>query len=295
MTKLKPFSHLPGTFCIIPKTSFQVQVFPALLRFTDLATGKTWDEKLGWKGPVVGFTTMLDLGKGCVEVFGKTAAGFKRRQIGERFKTDQLEHLSLGKHTKLDWELVLRRMNMEEMVPVLFLLGQLVPESTALTPILNFLKFSDKTEVAKQLKLFFKTGFHGLMAPRLIDEDFQGIVEEEKVEGSPLALLREGYITLRALFFTEEEGFSLLPNLPPEFHAGRLINLRSSLGDIISIEWSKKLLKKVYIKPAKTREIPLTIQKSLCSFRINQKLRHDVKKPLSLIEGKTLFLDRFEK
>ena len=57
----------------------------------------------------------------------------------------------------------------------------------------------------------------------------------------------------------------------------------------------KKLLKKVYIKPAKTREIPLTLQKSLCSFRINQKTRHDVKKPLPLIEGKTLFLDRFEK
>ncbi|MBP7074115.1 MAG: hypothetical protein KBA81_01875 [Rhabdochlamydiaceae bacterium] len=297
MTKLKPFSHLPGTFCIIPETSCQVQVFPALLRFTDFSTGKTWDEKL-WKGPVEGFTLELDLEKGYVEVFGKTAVGFKRRQIGERFKTDHLEHLSLGKHTKLDWELVLRRLNMEEMVPVLFQLGQLVPESTAQTPILNFLKFSDKTEVAKQLKLFFKTGFHGLMAPRLIDEDFQGIIEEGpegKAEGSPLALLREGYIALRALFFTEDEGFSLLPNLPPEFHAGRLVNLRSSMGDIISIEWSKKLLKKVYIKPAKTREIPLTIQKSLCSFRINQKIRQEVKKPLSLIEGKTLFLDRFEK
>jgi hypothetical protein len=295
MTKLKPFSHLPGTFCIIPKTHTQVQVFPTLLRFTDLVTGKTWDEKLDWKGPVEGFTVELDLEKGYLEVFGKTADGFKRRQIGGRFKTDQLEHLTLGKHTKLDWELVLRRMNMEEMAPILFELGQLAPESKAKTPILNFLKFSDKTEVAKQLKLFFKTGFHGLMAPRLIDEDFQGIVEEEKVEGSPLALLREGYNALRSLFFLEDEGFSFLPMLPPEFHAGRLVNLRSSLGDLVSMEWSKKLLKKVYIKPAKTREIPLTLQKSLCSFRINQKTRHDVKKPLPLIEGKTLFLDRFEK
>ncbi len=295
MSKLKPFSHLPGTRCIIPQTTIQVQAFPALLRFTDLATGKTWDEKSGWKGPVDDFTLEHDLQKGHLRVFGKTAEGYRMRQIGDRFKTDQLEQLSLGKHTKLDWELILRRENMEEMVPVLFELGQLVPVTTAQTPILNFLKFSDKIEVAQQLKLFFKTGFHGLMAPRLSDNDFQGIIEEGRSDGSPLALLREGYLAVRALFFTEEDGFSLLPTLPPEFHAGRLLNLRSKEGDIVSLEWSKKLLKKVYIKPAKTREIPLTLQKSLCSFRINQKIKHDVKKPLALIEGKTLFLDRFEK
>ncbi|MGH2639026.1 MAG: hypothetical protein ACRDF4_07075, partial [Rhabdochlamydiaceae bacterium] len=153
--RLKPFCHKPGTTCVIPLTSLQVQVFPTLLRFTDLLTGNTWDEKLEWKGPVEGFTVELDLEKACVEVFGKTAAGFRRFKIKETSsKSETLERLSLGKHTKLDWELVCRRMEMEEMVPVLFQLGQLVPEVVATTPILKFLEFSDKTEVAKQLTTF---------------------------------------------------------------------------------------------------------------------------------------------
>ena len=294
--RLKLFCHLPGTTCVIPKTALQVQVFPTLLRFTDLLTEKTWDEKVEWKGPVEGFTVELDLEKGSVEVFGKTAAGFRRIKIKEQpFKPEKLERLSLGKHTKLDWELVCRRMDMEEMAPVLFQLGQLVPEAKATTPILKFLELSDKTETTQQLTAFFKTGFHGMMAPRLHDDDLQGIVEEGSFSGSPLALLRQGYQAVRALFFTEQNGFSLLPNLPPQFHAGRLLDLRTTQGDQISIEWSKKQLKKVVIKPEKTREVILTLQKSLSRFRINKKVKHDVKNPLPLLAGRTLFLDRFEK
>ncbi len=297
--RLKPFCHLPGTFCIIPLTSLQVQAFPTLLRYTDLQTGKTWDQALDWKGPVEGFTVELDLEKGSVEVFGKTAEGFRRLKIQEAKLERSLERLSLGKHTKLDWELVCRRMDMEEMVPVLFQLGQLVPETpevhVAATPILKFLEFGDKTEIAQQMTCFFKTGFHGMMAPRLCDEDLQGIAEKGPVSGSPLALLRRGYEAVRALFFVDQNGFAFLPNLPPQFHAGRLVNLRTAQGDLISIEWSKKLLKKVVIKPGTTREVLLTLQKSLHTFRVNKKIKHDVKNPLLLTAGKTLFLDRFEK
>ncbi|MGH2612381.1 MAG: hypothetical protein ACRDFB_04965, partial [Rhabdochlamydiaceae bacterium] len=98
-----------------------------------------------------------------------------------------------------------------------------------------------------------------------------------------------------SLLFKEQNGFSFLPNLPPQFHAGRLVNLRTAHGDLVSIEWSKKWLKKVIIKPGETREVLLTLQKLFCSFRINKKIKHDVKNPLSLMVGKTLFLDRFEK
>ena len=295
--RLKPFCHRPGTMCLIPHTTQMVQAFPTLLRFTDLITGKKWEEKLDWKGPVEGFTVELDLEKGCVEIFGKTAGGFRRHKILHKMqgKSSHVERLSLGKHTKLDWELVCRRMDMEEMAPVLFQLGQQVAVAQGKTPILNFLGFGEKTEVAGQLTAFFKTGFHGMLAPRLVDDDFQGIVEEGEVDGSPLVLLRKGYEALRALFFVENDGFSLLPNLPPEFHAGRLLDLRTSEGDLISMEWSKKQLKKVVIKPGKTRDVQLTPQKFLHTFRINKKLKHDVKKVLPLVAGITLFLDRFEK
>lgn len=292
--RLKPFCHLPGAVCVVPGTTYQVQVFPTLLRYTDLVTGKVWEEKLDWKGPVEGFTLELDLEKGRMEVFGKTANGFRRHTIQAKQPTS-LERLSLGKHKKLDWELVLRSMDMEVMVPVLFQIGQQVPGVSCTTPILDFLQFNDKTEITRQLYKFFKTGFHGMMAPRLKDEDWQGIVEAGAVSGSPLALLKEGYKRVRSLFFTEEQGFSFLPNLPPQFHAGRLVNLSTAQGDLICMEWSKKQLKKVVIRPGTTRDVLLTTQKFLRTFRVNKRAMHDVKNFLPLIAGKTVFLDRFEK
>jgi hypothetical protein len=284
--RLKPFCHLPGTTCVIPHTALQVQAFPTLLRFTDLQTGKAWDEPLD--GKKNGFTVELDLERGGVKVSGK-----KVKEVS--CAPPKLERLSLGKHTKLDWELVHRRMDMEEMVPVLFQLGQLVPEMVGETPILKFLEFADKTTAVRQLTAFFKTGFHGMMAPRLRDEDFQGIAQEGPASGSPLVLLRRGYEAVRALFFIEHEGFSLLPNLPPQFHAGRLLNIATSQGDLISMEWSNKQLKKVIIHPGKTREVQLTLQKFLSTFRVNKKVKQDVHTPLRLTAGKALFLDRFEK
>ena len=293
--KLNPFCHLPGTTCIIPGTTIQLQAFPTLLRYIDLTTGKTWEEKLDWKGPVEDFTVLLDISHSQVEVFGKTPTGF-RRQIIHLAPSKPIEQLSLGVHKKLDWELVIRRMDMEEMVPVLFELGQLVPPPTASTPILNFLQFTDKTKVAHQLKCFFKAGFHSLLTPRLSDTDFQGLVEERSVSGSPLALLSAGYKAIRSLFFQEEEKkLSLLPLLPPEFHAGRLLDLSTTCRDKISLEWSKKQLKKVMIIPGKSREIEVDLQKSLKSFRVNKKTKHNVNQPLLLESGITLYLDRFEK
>ena len=294
--RLKPFSHRVGEVCMIPGTSVQVQAFPTRLFFLDLVTGKRWEEKLSWKGPVEGFTVELDLIKGSVNIFGQTREGFCRHSIAGQTTSRKYEILSLGKHTKLDWDLVLRRMNMEEVVPVLFLLGQQVPFAEAISPTLELLQFSDKRDIAKQLKNFFRVGFSGMCVPRLVDADFQGIIEEGKIEGSPLALLSYGYRAMRALFFQEKQDtLTFLPHLPPEFHAGRLIHLHTTEGDEISLEWSKKILKRVVIKPAITRAIFLALQKPLSSFRINRKIRQSTKLPLQLEAGKTLVLDRFEK
>ena len=131
--RLKPFCHLPGTTCVIPLTHVQLQVFPTLLRFLDFATGKAWEEKLDWKGPVEGFTVELDLEKGCVEVFGKTQSGFRRVPIKQdlAMKKPEIERLSLGSHAKLDWQPVSAAWTWKT-VPALFKLGQLVPDSTLL-------------------------------------------------------------------------------------------------------------------------------------------------------------------
>jgi hypothetical protein len=80
--RLHPFSHLPGVFCLLPKSEWQVEVFPALLRFSSLAdASKQMDVKLSIPGPMQGFTAEVDLERGVVLVFGMTAQGYLRYQI----------------------------------------------------------------------------------------------------------------------------------------------------------------------------------------------------------------------
>ncbi len=76
--RLKPFSHLPGSSCVIPWSSFKVQAFPALLIFENLITFEKQEYRLNWKGPVLDFTLELDLEKGVVWVYGKTQEGHRR-------------------------------------------------------------------------------------------------------------------------------------------------------------------------------------------------------------------------
>lgn len=80
--RLHPFSHLPGAACLLPKSHWQVEVFPALLRFSSLANASEQiDLKLSIPGPMDGFTAEMDLERGVILVFGMTAQGYLRYQI----------------------------------------------------------------------------------------------------------------------------------------------------------------------------------------------------------------------
>jgi hypothetical protein len=315
--RLRPFCRLPGTACLIPYSPWQVEAFPALLRFKNLETGNGHELELGTKGPVLDFTVELDLEKGCVVIFGHSERGYQRFSIGMEeggirivsekgkhkmvlpadgfIRSETKERLSLGSHKILDWELVRRRRDLTEIFPVWFRLGQMVPEiglkneGTA-----TLLKSCGKLEVGAQFTKLFMAGFHGILAPRLVDSDHQGIVEDKKASGCPLGLLWEGSKFIRALFFREESGgFAFLPFLPPAFHAGRMVNIATSKGDAIDLEWSKKLLRRAVIRPGSTRLASFSFQRSIKSFRENGERRNaDV--PLMLEKGKTVYLDRFE-
>ncbi|HSX03495.1 MAG TPA: hypothetical protein VLG76_02070 [Rhabdochlamydiaceae bacterium] len=157
--RLHPFSHQSGTFCPIPLTTWEVQVFPARLYFRDLQTYKELDLKLSFKGPVKNFTVQLDLEQGFVRVFGesnegyieyvidKSAIHFKKLPVAgilcgettvhkgasfplpiEAISTaDSKERLSLGMHRSQDWELVKRRSDLKEIFPVWLRLAALIP------------------------------------------------------------------------------------------------------------------------------------------------------------------------
>lgn len=293
-----------------------MQAFPALFRFRNLITGESQELSLNTKGPILDFTVELDLEKGGVHIFGHAAQGYQRfsiameeggiRIVSEKGKNKVVlpaqaipmhpstERLALGNHKALDWELVKRRRDLSEIFPVWFRLGQMVPETPAPQGgAAVFLKPYDKLEVVPGYLKMFLSGFEGILVPRAADDDFQGIVETA-MKGCPLGLLTQGSKFIRALFFQEVQGgFSFLPCLPPQFHAGRLLCLTTSFSDTLDFEWSKKLLRRVVLRPGTTREVHLHFQKAIKSFRRNGK-RVSVDVPLQLEARKAVFLDRFE-
>ena len=320
--RLFPFSHIPGTTGLIPGSEWQIQIFPTIFRFKSLISGEEKVFPLDVQGPVLDFTVLLNLEKLWVEISGHTANGYrhytvslddsgivitfekKKELIPVSWKKGGVskERLSLGVHKQLDWELVCRRRDLKEIFPVWFRLGQITPQ-TQMTEegVASLLTECPKLDVAAHFTKIFLAGFKSLLTPRLIDDAYQGIVScPTPPKSSPLIVLTEGARLIRALFFKEENDlFSFLPTLSPEFHTGRFVQITTRQGDLISFEWSKKLLSKVEILPKHTREISLHLQKALKSFRVKRSPKDKGKRHLSNLpffveEGKTLFLDRFE-
>ncbi|NGX39414.1 MAG: hypothetical protein KR126chlam1_00741 [Chlamydiae bacterium] len=321
---LCPYSHLSGICCLIPFTSWEAQIFPAKIFFHNLSGKESWEQSLPIEGPIRGFTVILDLERSRIAVSGRGKRGFfrfflshegiafaKGGEITLPFSKSESfpkvrERLSLGIHKKQDWELVCRRGLMSEVFPFWIALAQQVPHSSVpKTPVGNFSLLSHEVEkgnVVSHFQTLFQTGFVGILSPRILDETYQGILADEEVPAgvSPLGIIHEGARQIRALFFRETGGqIALLSALPKEFHAGRYVHLQSSFGDQFDIEWSKKEIKKVVITPGSTRDLLLSLQRGIRSFRVRKSPRQKGERvsrdtPLSLREGEKLYLDRFQ-
>ena len=127
-----------------------------------------------------------DLEKGEVVITGKTVEGYKRHAIQRGTIPPHIERLSLGSHKWLDWEMVKRRGDLCDILPVWFRLGQMVPRDGKM----NFPSDFDKLDVVPFLEMVFHAYFSGILVPRLFDEDHQGIFLEGKpIATAPLALL----------------------------------------------------------------------------------------------------------
>lgn len=225
------------------------------------------------------------------------------------------ELLSLGMHKKLDYELLKRRADLKELLPLWFRLGQIIPQKSfvaigtllLLKALEKAVKDKQKNEVKTLLSRIFKTGFEGLFLPRLFDDQHQGLVgnkadfdktANKKVSEVSSVLLSEGAKLIRALFFQEDKGlWKILP--VSTFFAGRFINLKTDLG-ILQIEWTKKLLKKMILKADKKGELKLSLQRELSTFRLRTSLKEkgkvfDKSDTLKVEAGKLYFFDHFQK
>jgi len=322
-----PFTHLVGTPCLIPGTEWVCRVYPTLLR---LSRGQEEIEHpLPLVGPVRPFTIFQDLEKGRVEVRGKAESGFfrffllaeesaiklislkgslesKTLATAEELPLPPKERLSLGINKQQDWQMVLRRSDPTEILPFWLRLAAWTPgrphELNENRGTYALLQKGEKTKQYALLKNAIEGCFEGMLTPR-IDDGLLGLISFEKFPDdlSPLPLLHLGAGLIRSLFITfDEEEIALLPHLPPEFHAGRFLHITTPHGDTLSLEWSKKQLKKVHLKAATTRILNWKFPRALSSYRLRlgratRGERLSTKEPLKIESGREYHLDRFEK
>ena len=302
------------------------EIYPTLLRLSK--ESELIEKPLPFEGPVRPFTIFQDLEKGRVEVTGRAQNGpFRFYLAAEKGKLKLIalkgplkslilagaqetlppkEQLSLGINKQQDWQMVCRRSDPAEILPFWARLAAWTPEvphdPSEKRGTYGLLKEGEKAEQYALVQNAFEGCFEGILVPRLHDGHL-GLISPEPLPNdlSSLPLLHLGAKLIRGLFVRfEDDQIALLPHLPPQFHAGRLIHSFTPAGDLLSIEWSKKLLKKVHLKAGSTRAIHLKLQRPLQSYRLRvgrakRGERHSVKEPLQIESGRDYFLDRFEK
>jgi len=221
-------------------------------------------------------------------------------------RTSSFERLSLGSHKSQDIDLIYRRDDFKEILPLWHRLGKLVKgdifgKSKLIDRIKNSLFEENPKHIIDAFRALFLAGFKDLFVPKRIDDNYQGILEGPIVEeGSLLYLLQEGSRLISSLFVQEKENcIQLLPYLPPEFHSGRLLHVPINMGHI-SIEWSKKRMRRATLFANKTAEISIQFNRDekRCRIRSSNKdkgIIYHKGDTLKIIEGKEFWFDNFEK
>jgi hypothetical protein len=224
--------------------------------------------------------------------------------------------LSLGNHKKQDWDMVLRRFDLQELLPVAMRLGEMIPftsrnqESAGTLALLK--SFAEATTSCRRLEAqeaceqWLRHSFADFLIPSLDDPYFQGVIPpcgNDLPRGLALRHLTEGARLIRSLFFREaEESWVTLPCLFPLFSAGRLIDVCTSHREQISMEWSKHQLKKMIVHTLQPKVQKLVLPKEIRSFRVRASLKergrviavHKGRAELNLPADAHLFLDCFK-
>jgi len=226
---------------------------------------------------------------------------------GEKWQMPLLERLSLGNHKAQDWDLIKRREDFTEIFPLWHRLGLTVPPQVpSSVPLLencqHSLERNSPEHILPQFYKLFLAGFEGLLVPRRSDTDFQGITEASKeMNGSPLFLLTQGAHLIRFLFVQgKQEELELLPSLPPEFHCGRFIHVKCENFGVMSMEWTKKSLRRIVFQASVSRRLFLKFcqGEKRCRLRLSESDRgaHYLNEaPLDVVAGQNYWFDNFER
>mgnify|MGYP002132264055 FL=1 len=323
--RFRPFSHTPGAQCMIPKSNWGLEAYPSEIRF--FSDEKSFSLVLKIRGPVAGFTLEQDLERGCVRIFGTGKEGYYHLIIEQRggllgvtlkrgaplsylclekegmlqkgefleLSVDSVEilpgeeRLSLGMNKKLDWDLVSRRGDLKEILPVLYFLGQKAPRPS----IEEFPQISIEELVTCY--------FHSILVPSRESDTRLGLSLPQISGKVPLAaILYKSYEAIRALFIEEKgDEISIFPHLPPKFVCGRMCGIKTKRA-VLDLEWSKGRLHKMRVEPLSQGPLRIRWPKDIDSFRLKEGPREKGRTvshidTISLELGQIIYLDKFQK
>lgn len=286
-----PFSHTPGIRCLLPGTTEVIQAFPAKIN----------EEILAIRGPVKEWTLFQNLEQGKIQVRGISQNELFTKEIAGKQPLTKAK-LSFGVHKAQQISRIQERAAPEEFLPFWFALGQYYPSKNLDTLddcLLSDLQHTDKLHLYQAWKNLFLAGFEEWMIPRLKDEGHHGFGKDPVAGNDAMLLLSAGAALIRQMLVNtpNPETLHILPKLPPELHCGRLLELEIPEIGLLSLEWSKKELKKMVLHPCCTREISLDYPKRIQSFRVLTKRgtsRQTKEKPLKLEKDEVIFFDQFQ-
>jgi len=265
--RYRPFTHKPGAKVLVPGTPYTLHVFPAK---TFVLEGETVVRTI--EGAKI---TELDLEKGCVRLDGK-ALDFGRQN------TAKSERISFGVFKKQDFELIQKRADMREVLPMWHALAKWMPPSQPSYSI-------DKERVIPLLKDLFLSGFQSLFFPE--PPEFSGY---PKIPGDPASLISEGAQLIRSLLFKHEgDSLQVLPLLPRELECGRMVGVQLGNLALFDCEWRSGRIIRAGLTCLEDGTLNLYFPKRVKSFRIDGCKRAQNGESVALKKGYYIFFDQF--
>lgn len=309
--RYRPFSHVPGASCLLPKSCWVVQAFPTLLRFYS-NRGEKEEIPLPYSGPVREFTLQQDLEKGCVWVWGVAKEGRFRLCI----ETDQgmllidsvphfslsgalreaplqLERISFGSHQAQNWDTASLRADPLEILPILFALSQWTPAAESpRTAMFDLLGRLDED--------FLRAAFSGILCPRLTDDQHQGLLPKEEIplDASPIALISKAGAKIRGGLIEQQGSRIVFPSL--KNLSGRMVQAKLQGIGLLDFEWRKGQLRRAVLHVKEDARLFFDLPEAIRTFRLRtaqheRGRRMDAREEWSVEKGTVYLLDRFEK
>lgn len=234
----------------------------------------------------------------------------------EEKKVPFLERLSLGNHKAQDWEMICRRQNLSEILPLWYAVAQSASSALAMQGLQMqhggvFALFDEcnaaiesknKPLLCKQLMHLFQGGFQSFFVPQMEDHFHLGFLLppfDADIPCSPLMLLQKSAELIRRIFIeVRGKDLYLLPVLPPEFYCGRFLGVACGAFGILDMEWSKKKMRRAVLRIKQNGVMMVHFPKSVQSYRLRKgdKDPGQIFKNGEAIEGlagESLYFDRF--